>query len=83
MPWELAHPTDARFKYWMSALSSCASSDTEHLQHNLNLVVFGGDKRGSSALLSLLRGMLQPDPASRLTLDQVATHDWFQLELAV
>lgn len=77
-PWKLAHPSDARFCYFLSGFSE--GSDALPISHLRALL--SCDDSGpmlSPPLLDFLCGALHPDPSARFTLEQLLAHPWLAL----
>ena len=78
LPWELAEESDGRYGHWVKGFVECV--DGELPVELARRMFFGeGVSEVSPCLLSLLAGMLHPNPEARLTLDQVAAHPWFHV----
>ena len=81
-PWREARPSDARYAYWAGAwqgVDLCPEARQARLTAALHVVGVGESGRVlPQGLLSLLVCMLNPDPAARVTMDEVAD-DWWLL----
>ena len=61
-----------------SALSESSAADLDDAVRDLATKLLAGcDRSISAALFDLLLGMLDPDPATRATMEEVAVHRWF------
>ena len=76
MPWESAEESDGRYAHWVKGFVECVDGE---LPVELARRMFLGEEESevSSCLLSLVAGMLHPNPGARLTMEQVAAHPWF------
>ena len=76
-PWDVAAHGDTRYDAWAEVHASLVHPDGHESRATVWGWLFPADPVPSPDCLQLLWGMLDPNPATRMSLEAVRTHGWF------